>query len=199
MIMKKITGVLCLILLAAAVTQAQEFKKFRVGLGGGYAMPSGTGSKAGGLIYVEPGYRLMDQLLVGARFEFAGMIRGYSEDVSTSNLDISFSGSESLFAQYYFSNNNFRPFVGAGLGIFGIVNGTVSSSSGGGDTFAAVDDTKFGFFPRIGFDTRHFTLSLDFNIIGASKVKSLTTTNEIETKNSYIGIRFGGFFGGGRK
>jgi hypothetical protein len=44
----------------------------------------------------------------------------------------------------------------------------------------------------------HFTLSLDLNLIGASTLEG-SNGGELKTKNNYIGIRFGGFFGGGRK
>jgi hypothetical protein len=196
--MKKITTVICLLMVVALSANAQEFKKFRVGVGAGYAIPGGTGAKGGVLIYLDPAYRISDQILAGARFEFAGMIRGFSDDVNTSTLDVSFAGSNTLFGQYYFNNNGFRPFVGVGLGLFNVTSGTVSSSNGG-DTYAAVDESKFGFYPRIGFDAGHFTVSLDYNLVGASKSKSINSNNEIETKNSYIGIRLGGFFGGGRK
>jgi hypothetical protein len=193
--MKKFTSVLCVLLFAAVAVNAQEFKKFRVGLGGGYANASGTGAKGGILIYFEPAYRLSDQILVGLRFEGAAMIRGYAEDVSTSSVSASLSGAQGVFGQYYFSNNTFRPFVGLGLGLNKIATAAADFE---GEAFAALDESKFGFFPRIGFDVSHFTLSLDLNLIGASTLEG-SNGGELKTKNNYIGIRFGGFFGGGRK
>ena len=193
--MKKITIVLCFFLLAAVAVNAQEFKKFRVGIGGGYASASGTGAKGGILIYCEPAYRVMDQLLVGVRFEAAAMIRGYEESVETSSISASLSGAQGVFGQYYFSNNTFRPFVGLGLGLNKIATAAASFE---GEAYAALDESKFGFFPRIGFDVSHFTLSIDYNMIGPSTLEG-SSGGELKTKNNYIGIRFGGFFGGGRK
>jgi hypothetical protein len=59
---------------------AREFKSFKVGVGGGYAVPS-TGEGAGGgiLLYLEPAYRATDQVLVGLRLEGALMVRGVSK------------------------------------------------------------------------------------------------------------------------
>ena len=68
------------------------------------------------------------------------------------------------------------------------------SDSGVSGTFGD-DETKFGFYPRVGFDAGHFTLSIDYNIVGNSKVSGM----DGEFKNSYLGIRLGGYFGGGRK
>jgi outer membrane protein W len=199
---KKICVLLLFACLAFSATNAQdqEFKKFRVGLGGGYAVPGGKGAKGGILLYLEPGYRITDQILVAARFEFAAMLRGYEQDVNTGSASASFSGSNSLFGQYFLMNENFRPFVGLGVGMFNVSTISVTAdNSGSADVYEGIDETKIGVIPRIGFDFRHFTLSLDFNLVGSSTVKSSNSANELTTKNGYVGIRFGGFFGGGRK
>jgi hypothetical protein len=191
--MKKITSVLFFLLLTAVAVQAQEFKKFRVGLGGGYAMPGGEGAKGGVCFYLEPGYRVMDALIVGLRMESAAVVRGYSEDTGGADLDIAAIGSYTLNGQYYFSNENFRPFVGLGFGIY-----TLAAVKVDGSTSAVTqDESKIGFYPRVGFDSRHFTLQLEYNIIGATKVDAALGGGEF--KNSYLGIKVGGFFGGGRK
>jgi outer membrane protein W len=192
--MKKISIVIMFVAVTAFAAQAQEFKKFKVGVGGGYAVTSGTGAKGGVLLYLEPAYRIQDQLLVGLRLEAAGMVRGYAENVETASISASFSGSQGIFGQYYFSNNTFRPFVGLGLGLNKIATAAANFE---GEAFAALNESKFGFFPRVGFDAGHFTLSLDYNLIGASTLQG-TSGGELKTKNNYIGIRFGGFFGGGR-
>lgn len=192
--MKRISTILMLVAVTAFAAQAQEFKKFKVGVGAGYALASGTGAKGGALVYLEPAYRVQDQLLVGLRLEWAAMVRGYAEDVTTGSVSASFSGSQGLFGQYYLSNAGFRPFVGFGIGMNKI---TTAAASFEAETFVGVQESKVGFFPRVGFDAGHFTLSLDYNIIGASTLEG-SAGGELKTKNNYIGIRFGGFFGGGR-
>lgn len=177
----------CVMTLAA---HAQEFKKFKVGVGVGYAMASGKGAKGGVIATVEPAYRISDIIQVGLRWESAAIVRGASEDVGM-DLDVAAIGSYSLNGQYYFGNEGFRPFVGAGLGLFSLAAVKIDGSGDAG--VIAASENKFGFYPRVGFDAGHFTLSLDYNLIPATKVDGG------EFKNSYIGFRIGGFFGGGRK
>ena len=172
---------------------AQEFKKFKVGLGAGYAMASGEGSSGGALVYVEPAYRLSDAFSLAFRFETAVITRGFSSSLSPSeSVDVAAIGSYTVNAQYYFNNNNFRPFAGVGLGLFDLAAVSVDTGAGVSNT-ALASESKFGLYPRVGFDWGHFSMSLDYNYIPNSSAGS----NEI--KNSYFGIRIGGFFGGGRK
>lgn len=185
--MKRISTVLLLIVVTAAGAIAQEYKAFRVGVGLGYALASGKGAKGGVLFNIEPGYRVNDQILANLRIEGAVIGRGYADETSAS-VDVAALASYTLNGQYYFNNNSFRPFVGAGFGMYSLASASVTAGTGGGSTAIAAA-TKFGFYPRIGFDAGHFMLSLDYNLV--------PETNGI--KNSYIGIRFGGFFGGGRK
>lgn len=177
----------CVMTLAA---HAQEFKKFKVGVGLGYAMASGKGAKGGVLATVEPAYRISDIIQVGLRMESAAIIRGGAEDYGV-DLDVAAIGSYTLNGQYYFSNESFRPFVGAGLGIFSLAAIKVDESGDVGEI--AASSSKLGFYPRVGFDAGHFTFCLDYNLIPTTKV------DDAEFKNSYIGFRIGGFFGGGRK
>ena len=185
--MKRISTVVLLVVLTAAGAVAQEFKAFRVGVGLGYAMASGKGAKGGALFNIEPGYRVSDQILANLRIEGAVIGRGFADETSA-EIDVAALASYTLNGQYYFNNNNFRPFVGAGFGMYSLASASVSAGTQGGSAEVAAA-TKFGFYPRVGFDAGHFMLSIDYNLV--------PETNGI--KNSYIGIRFGGFFGGGRK
>jgi outer membrane protein W len=189
--MKKLSTVLCVILFAAMAVNAQELKTFRVGVGAGYAKPGGAGSGGGVLFTIEPGYRITDQILVNLRWESAAVVRGTVNDTGA-DLSVAGIGSYTLNGQYYLSDNSFRPFVGLGFGMYKLAAVSVSGSSTGGSTAAAAE-SKIGFYPRIGFDAKHFTLNLDYNFIPN------TTAGAYEFKNSYIGIRLGGYFGGGRK
>jgi hypothetical protein len=195
--MKKLTLLFALCALLTIGANAQEFKPFRVGLGGGYAIPGGNGAKGGVLFYLEPSYRLQDQISLGLRMEWAALVGGFSEDLGSDvTLKVSRSSSYTVNGQYYFNNNKFRPFVGAGFGMYMIKGAdlTFSDPDAGDVTLTMEDETKFGFYPRVGFDAGHFTLSLDYNLVGATTSEG----SDVKMKNSYIGIRFGGFFGGGR-
>ena len=184
MIMKKISTVLCFILFAAVAVNAQEYKKFRVGVGAGYAVATGTGASGGVLFYAEPGYRFTDKILVNLRLESAVVVRG-SANAADYDMSAAGIGSYTLNGQYFLMDGSFRPFIGAGLGMFSLA--AVETSLSGGQEVAA--GTQFGFYPRLGFEVKHFQLSFDFN--------KISDTGSI--KNSYMGFRIGGYFGGGRK
>jgi outer membrane protein W len=176
-------------LICVTMASAQEFKKFKVGIGFGYASASGSGASGGVLAYLEPGYRVNDKIIVNLRMETAVITRGTSDNTGAS-FDVAAIGSYTVNGQYYFSNNTFRPFAGLGLGAYSLAAVKVDGVSGN-----AVDaETKFGFYPRVGFDLGHFNLSLDYNLIPNSKVKG----GDLEFKNSYLGFRFGFSIGGGK-
>lgn len=187
--MKSFSTVLLFMVVTAVGALAQEYKPFRVGVGLGYAMASGSGAKGGALFNVEPGYRVTDQVLINLRIEGAVVGRGFANEISA-KMDVAAIASYTLNAQYYFNNNKFRPFVGAGFGSYSLASTNVSVDLGGDQTETGVvaAANKFGFYPRVGFDSGHFTFAVDYNAI--------PETNGI--KNSYIGIRVGGFFGGGK-
>lgn len=190
MTMKNFTSVLCFVLLASVTVKAQEFKKFRLATGLGYAIPGGEGAGGGILYDFEPGYRVSDALCVSLRWEGAVVVRGLSASVNDYNASAAGIGSYTLNGIYYFSNNKFRPYAGFGVGIFNL-----SSVSSGSVDVAA--ESKIGFYPRLGFDLGHFNVNIDYNIVGPTEFTSGTT--KYQTKNSYLGIRIGGFFFGGRK
>lgn len=183
--------------MAAMSTNAQDFKKFKVGIGLGYAVPS-KGS-AGVLLYLEPMYRIQDNIAVGLRIETAALAGETPAGVTTS-LSVSAVGSYTLSGQYYFGAGTFRPFVGAGIGVFTVAAATADIA--GSSVQLSASSSSIGFYPRVGFDLGHFNVSLDYNIVpeqssditiaGIGLVKS--------TQNfSYIGIRVGASIGGGKK
>ena len=191
--MKKIT-LFCLALLTAAAVNAQEYKPFKLGVGLGYAKPGGQGAGGGVLFGIEPAYRVNDALAVGLRMEWAAVIRGLSTSMDSYDASAAAIGSYTLNGQYYFSNNTFRPFVGAGVGLFSLAAVSVGVDSQSGSAGAAAE-SKIGFYPRIGFEAGHFNFTIDYNLIG----KTTFEGSDLEMKNSYIGFRIGGFFFGGRK
>jgi hypothetical protein len=168
--MKKQYIFLFVSLMLISVTNAQEYDKFKLGLGAGYAGgndASGFWSGGGGaLLTLEPAYRLRDNLAIGLRLEAAFYGSG-SSGIPRGFVSMTING------QYYFDAGEFRPFVGTGLGIF------------------YNNEIEFGFYPRLGFDWGHFTLALEYNLIpeGANNTSSAY----------YFGIRVGGYFFGGKK
>ncbi len=177
-------------------TNTREFTAFKVGLGVGYAVPGeGNGAGGGVLLFVEPAYRASDRVSVGLRLESAVIVRGVT---GVKNNDFKGDGasqlSYTLNGQYYFNNNNVRPFIGAGVGLFSLAamefNTASPNNTGANDVDA---ETVFGFYPRIGIDAGHFNLTLDYNFVPKSKVPGGG-----EVVNNYLGIRAGISIGGGR-
>ena len=181
--MKKLLLLFALISISCLANAQSTYKAFKVDLDLGYAIPSGTtgtGTKAGVTFTVEPHYRLSDDLAVGLRFEGAGL--GYEDNSGTSNkVHISLLTSYCPTLEYYFSKGGFRPFAGAGLGIFS--QESVATSNGSSTLVPGA--SSFGFFPRVGFEAGHFRMSGAYNVVGNNQ--------------SYVAFTIGAFFGGGKK
>lgn len=190
-----------LVVLCANAQQAALFKPFKVDVSAGYAMPKGAGSKGGVLLVAEPKYAVLDQLSLGLRFELAVMARGYESTGSSSvsnDLEVKGSSSYLFTTDYYFSKNySFRPFAGAGLGIYSLAAGTTANGGSISDEVA----TKFGQMVRLGFEAGHFRLGVEYNFIPDTELmnfSSSSTTKNI-SRNSYLGIKIGIVIGGGKR
>jgi hypothetical protein len=160
-----------------AKAQSTTYHAFKVDIGLGYAGPSSGTAEAGAAFSIEPHYRLSDDLAIGLRLEGAALIFKQSDGSTKGAILSSYCPS----VDYYLSNNSFRPFIGAGLGLFD--QASVSSDS---DNATLVSGgAKFGVFPRIGFEVGHFRLSADYDIVGSA--------------TNYFAVGIGAFFGGGKK
>lgn len=174
-------------------THAQFFDRFRLGLGGGLAIPSAQHSGPGILLFVEPSYAVSEAVSVGIRAEWALLTVGLpdGEDYAASIF-----GTYTANMKYYLNKGNTRVFVGAGLGFYyvpGIQTRSnfdflmvLTGDSGDGITAA---ETKFGYYPRIGIEFRRLTVSVDYNFIPSSPV--IQPGFEGEVKNGYFGLHIG--------
>src|SRR5579871_3819427 len=96
-------NVFCVLLLFVAVSSmAQDFKKFRVGLGLGYGSGGGTEASGGVILTVEPSYRLKNNLSIGLRLESALLTRGFSHATPNASFNVSAISSYTVNTQYYF-------------------------------------------------------------------------------------------------
>ena len=179
------------------------FKPFKVDVAIGAAIPSGEGAKGGVLFAIEPKYAVMDQLAIGLRIEAALTARGFaSPDGESAHADVKASSSYLVTGDYYFSNKYFRPFAGVGAGIFSLAAASADFGDGSGSTELLASSSKFGGLIRAGFELGHFRLGVEYNLIGSTTIPLTDGTNNfgtIKSKNSYLGIKTGFFFGGGRK
>lgn len=197
--MKKLLLAVLVLVLFAGSSYAQEFKPFKVGLGLGYAAPAGEGSGGGILLYAEPMYRISDEIAVGLRLETALVAKASLNEDGTfgDDLRVSGLGSYTLSGQYYFSNGGFRPFAGAGMGLYRVAT---ASLDGAGESAGAGTSNEFGFYPRVGFDAGHFNMQLEYNLISSSVLENVgTSSEEIKIPNSYFAIKVGFSISGGRR
>lgn len=196
--MKNLIGIAIVFLLAGSaiaqdtVTHARVFKKFKVNLSLGYAIPqyssttTGTNFSGGALFAIEPKFAVIDPLSIGLRAEVAVMGHvntNTSNNSSQSNSNGKANGSYLLTADYYFTSSKFRPFIGAGGGVFitaNIDSNTVNSSNGN-----IPRTSQFGFMARAGFELGHLRIGAEYNFVSNNA--------------SYIGLKLGVCFGGGRK
>lgn len=200
--MKKVLLLSSIFFLAfAASSHAQdegEFKPFKVDVSLGYAIPmGGTGGKGGALFVIEPKYAVLPQLSLGLRLESAVMLSGVDLSTGDYNSNSSAKAAVSYLAtgDYYFNNNDFRPFAGAGAGLFQTAGVAIDSDN---SNFA--EESKFGCMIRAGFEYRHLRFGVEYNLVPKSTVapSSSTANDGYTVQNAYIGIKLGVCIGGGR-
>ena len=175
-----------------ARSQSENFKAFKVDLSLGYASPanagSGSGSSSGGISFTfHPHYRLSDQFAVGVRVDAALLAYATYDaiDNTVSDSQVASLTSYALTGEYYLLNGIFRPFIGAGVGLFSQSSIQVLDANGNTLVNGTLQQSKIGVFPEVGFELGHFRVSGDYNFL--------------PNKAGYLGIKMGFFFGGGRK
>jgi hypothetical protein len=186
--MKRIFLIISLGLCLVSIAYSQNYRKFRIGVGLGYATAYGNASNGGPIMTIEPVLRINDSFSIGLRFESANITRGFLTPIPPeTTVDVNSTNSYSLNFQYYFSKDSFRPFIGAGSGIYSLA--AIRTSRIGG----IKAESKFGFYPRVGFDFHHFTIAFDYNILAP------TTASNGDVNNNHLDMRISFYFGGGRK
>ena len=200
--MKKVFLILSLVSIVSisAIAQSESgLKPFKVDVSAGYALPGGKGSKGGVLFVVEPKYAVMSQLSVGLRMEGAVIARfsGFDTEGNPSQVSVSAAGSYLATGDYYFSDNySFRPFAGAGAGIFSLASAQANSN----ETTGVSAGKKFGGMIRGGIELSHFRLGIEYNIVPSTKFDGYDSQGNVAkltSKNGYLGIKLGVCFGGG--
>jgi hypothetical protein len=186
-------------------TFKQSYKPFRVDISTGAALPQGSGAKGGVMFSVEPKYTFLGMFSVGLRMEAALMARGYvSSDGSTSSGNVMGSASYLATYDYYLTKVIFKPFVGAGTGIYNLASASFSDNSQNTTVAASGASSKVGGMVRSGFEFHHFRFAVEYNFIGSTN-QTITDNNTgakvgtATTKNGYCSIKIGILLGGGRK
>lgn len=179
---KMISLTLVLFTLQASFAQKEEgekgqiFKKFKVDVSLGYAIPEGSGTKGGVIFVIEPKYAIMEQLSVGLRMEGAALA---NVDLNGETGEVRLLASYIATGDYYFNNNKFRPFGGIGGGIFTMAKVDIENTEAD-----IPSSSSFGFMARAGFEYGHLRLGVEYNFL--------------KDKAGYLGIKLGACIGGGR-
>ncbi len=198
--MKKLLFV-AIALLALNTVHAQEAGKVRVGLDLGYASTKGGG---GFLFNLEPKYNLSDNMNVGFRYGVAAVIKAVTTDNGNQFESASVSANNSFmgtFDYYFVLGNSFAPYVGGGLGYVSLASVSVASNGNSttvGSNSSYKPEGKFGLMLRGGFEASKFRFTLEYDIIGKSKLKDINGDKYGSLKNNYLGITVGFFVGGGK-
>ncbi|MDB5241637.1 MAG: hypothetical protein JWP57_2262 [Spirosoma sp.] len=186
--------ILGFLLLTAFSASAQEFKPLKLNLSVGYPTSGGI------LLSLEPKYGVSDQIDVGFRYELGLMGRPYVIDGQEAQSELRASSSYLITGNYLLSSGTFRPFVGAGVGLFTLVS--ISFSEAGGSTDAGISGgSKFGGMLRAGFKANHFVFGLEYNAVPKTRGVLVGTSGanlNYQRPNSYVGIKVGIDIGGGR-
>jgi len=162
----------------------QVFKKFKTDISLGYAIPQSSGSaggtKAGAVFVIEPKYAVLQQLSIGLRMEAAVTANvDFAGETGSAKGNLSYL----LTGDYYFTNKRFRPFGGAGAGMF--TTASVDEKTSATSVSQIPSSSKFGFMARTGFEYGHLRIGLEYNFVA--------------DKAGYLGIKLGVCIGGGRK
>ena len=181
--MKKIlTGMLILLTVQFANAQSEDentFKKLKVDVSLGYAIPQGSGTKGGAIFVIEPKYAVLQEVSVGLRMEGAALA---NIDASGNTGKVTVLGSYLATGDYYFTSNKFRPFAGVGAGLYQSASASITSDY---STVVTPTTSQFGFMARAGFEYGHLRLGVEYNVL--------------KKNQSYLGLKFGVCIGGGRK
>jgi len=182
-----VTG--CLFFAAMSANAQTEFKPFRVDVGLGYAIPQ----SGGGLLFnFEPKYAVIPQLSVGIKFEWDLIVRDIQVSASGEMAKATAQGIGSYLAtaDYHLMQSAFRPFVGAGLGLYQIASASASASTSGESSAGVGGSNNFGAILRAGFDVSHFRLAFAYNFAGK---------DALDNNTGFFSITVGAYIGGGRK
>lgn len=179
---------------------AQEQGKVRGGANLGFAFPNaGIGFGAD----LDGRYNITDNINAGILLTtFFGM-KDIDTDINNTltTMTIGVSSGFLVHGDYYFNDGttNFAPFLGAGLGSFGVSNIQITSNdqSSAAGSISASDATKFGGVIRGGFEAGHFRLGLSYYLIPSSSLYNLYATRIGSTGNSYLNLTLGFYLGGG--
>lgn len=179
-----------------ARAQAQNYPPVRVDLVAVIAYGgSGDITAWGGGLAVEPKYNLTDQLSLGVRVEYTGLV-SQSYDIVGLSLSMSARAVFAILAKadWYFTTSSSRPFVGLGAGYYSIGSSDLGSTGVSAEAFSG-----FGLFPQFGVNFGGFRMAVGYHaIFGEAQTITVVGIAPPTLSKNYVAFEIGGTFGGGR-
>ena len=117
------------------------------------------------------------------------MARGTADNQgNVQQVDIKGAGSYLATGDYYFTSNMVRPFAGVGAGLFSLASASLDPNTNGGVSGAK---SKFGGMVRAGAEIGHFRVGVEYNLVGNTDIKTLTTPLSVLLKTAISVLRSG--------
>lgn len=173
---------------------AQEKDNLKLGIEVG-VLPSSSSENLGFFLNVEPKLKVSENTFIGLRIGMvinAHSIENY--DLSQFSIDdISDNGGISLVPtfDYYLNENNFRPYLGVGVGPYLLTNYLDVFAYGSQRGFEVYVKNQLGFLLRGGWESERLRLGLEYNFISKADIEVPNDQIIGTVDNSYFGLSIG--------
>lgn len=181
---------------------AQEKDNIRLGIEAG-GLPISASENVGLFLNVEPKLEVSKNTFIGLRIGIvinAHSIENY--DNSQYGIDgISDNGGISLVPtiDYYLNENNFRPYLGVGVGPYLLTNYLDVFAYGSQRGFEVYVKNQLGFLLRGGWESDKLRLGLEYNFISKADIETPNDQIIGIVDNSYFGVSIGFTISVGKK
>lgn len=175
-----------LLLAVPLASNAQIFFKMDGGLGGAFTF--GDIKSYGIMASVEPKVFILPSLSAGLRIEGDALFGGSISADTESDIEMGVSSRAAILlkGEYYFTDNNTRPFVGFGLGTY-----TIANTSGGTSGASIAAGNHFGVAPELGVTFGNFRLSAIYHILTGSNLVEMSAGSPAEISMNYLVVQLG--------
>jgi hypothetical protein len=154
------------------------------------------------LLNIEPKVKFSENIIIGLRFGIAVNPQKFKiEDSSQFFIDdLDDNGIISFVPtfDYYLNKNNYRPYVGLGLGYYLFNNIDVSTRNGSVKVLEGSVNNQLGFLLRGGLEIGNTRCGLEYNFIPKANIEIPNGQTIGTVNNSYFGVSIGFAIGGGR-
>ncbi len=184
---------------------AQESVNLKLGIEAGILPLSEDTENLGLFLNVEPKINIFENTFLGVRFGLVINSHVFENSNSFEYL-IEESFDNAIFSfvptiDYYLNDNQYRPYIGGGVGLHLQANPIEVFPITSSFSEAVIDGKvkkRIGFLVRGGFETGKLRIGIEYNFV--PKVDIEIPNGEIvgTVENHYVGLSIGVMFGGGK-